>query len=52
MTFVNQTFGRFNWIIKIFSFDDDLMIEHCGLDSVSFLRLLRFGFKVRDTYLF
>jgi hypothetical protein len=39
-----KSFGWLDW--GVFSVNDDDMMEHCGLDSICFLRALRLGRKL------
>ncbi|RHY29692.1 hypothetical protein DYB32_004951 [Aphanomyces invadans] len=38
-----QSYGVFGWIPSVWQVSDDEIIQHCGLDALCFLRLLRLG---------
>ncbi|GAX10876.1 hypothetical protein FisN_31Hh085 [Fistulifera solaris] len=40
---VQEQYGFFSWIGMLFTFHDDEIAEHCGLDAVCFLRTLAMG---------
>jgi len=39
-------FGAINWFWKVWSIADDDIREQCGMDSLCFLRIYRFGLKI------
>lgn len=39
-------YGPFNWIWRVFWVDDDDIQDQCGMDTLCFFRMLRFGRKV------
>jgi len=42
----NEQFGYVSWIWKIFSYEQDVLLEAIGLDGVCFLRVMNMGFRL------